>query len=209
MVNTEEQAREWLRKKCHIYELKGDITWDPEQNSLNVPGAVLVAAGVTHLGVQFGEVDVFVACREMQSLVGSPRMVREFTASESEIRNLEGGPQSAITYYVQSCRNLKSLRGGPSECKEFSCNYSHFESWDWDPNGVRELNLTAWRDTPIVRALCAKSVHLTSSFDFGPRQMKVLRGIMQDERLIGKGKLGAIPCAAALIKAGFGGNARW
>ena len=82
------------------------------------------------------------------------------------------------------------------------------------PVEVRDSTILTWNpDLPLLRTLVSGlriSLRQTPNAT-GEQIMDVYRveSILNDPHWRRKGKVGAIPCAAALIKAGFPGNAKW
>jgi hypothetical protein len=115
---------------------------------------------------------------------------RDFIVTNNLLTNLEGCPKVDRHIDLRWNDNLESLRGWDFPCEKMILKYNE--------------------SLPLVRCLQA-----SEGLAFGPvftsnnANEKKLLDILNNETWRGKGKLGAIPCAAALIKAGYAGNAKW
>jgi hypothetical protein len=63
-------------------------------------------------------------------------------------------------------------------------------------------------DLPLLRTLVSREVYMAWQPGREDASEEVAK-ILNDPRWVGQGKRKAMLCAAELIKAGFGGNARW
>ena len=211
MLTDKKDIQNWLKFNIWMHK-EGDLSPNDVHivnSQVHVPGDVNIGSHIRKLDVQFSSANRFRMSDKIQSLEGSPRKVMQFSADRSEISDLTGGPKYVSgTYYATNCPNLTSFRGGPAECKFFNAVGSvKFSSWDWDPTGVEHIHLSVNENTPLLRTICTQKVSLHKTFRV--RSVGKLVEILNDPRWIGKGKVGAIPCAAELIKAGFGAHARW
>jgi hypothetical protein len=82
----------------------------------------------------------------------------------------------------------------------FDVSHNPLENYDHLPEHCAELVLPYVPDAPMLKLLMYPNV----IFHDAPEQVKQIM-----DKHSGKGKSAAIVCAAALVRAGFKGNARW
>jgi hypothetical protein len=177
-----------LHDRCTV---DGDVTIS-DDGLINVYGWVKVKTATRDgkLGFRFGKLRGYfnVSGLDLVSLEGCPKFVGgSFNCRDNKLRDLKGGPQEVGGIYRATSNPLESLEGLSVYIDKYiQLNYSD--------------------KLPLLRGLgAAEGVFLEPTNAFTSR----IEDILNDSRWEGKGKAGAIPCAAALIKAGFGGNAKW
>jgi hypothetical protein len=148
------------------------------------------------LPIKFGEVggDFDVVNSGLTTLENCPHTVGDtFMCSANQLTTLAHGPQIVKYGYVIGTNPLKSLEGFPTT------HAPRMVSMSWLP------------DLPMLKLLVCSDIRLyppiDDTFEQHQAQVNQLDDIMQ--KYAGKGKPGALPCAAELIKAGFKENARW
>jgi hypothetical protein len=110
--------------------------------------------------------------------------------ADNYFSSLEGLPKVGMYLNLKSNDILRSLEGWNTGCYSILL--------EWKPN------------MPLLKCLQARQgVGFTSNYKVDTFKQREVSDILNDERWLGKGKTGAIPCAAALIKAGYAGNAKW
>jgi hypothetical protein len=102
---------------------------------------------------------------------------------------------------------LENLVGGPHTVGDIFCDGNRFKSLEGFPTTVRYLAILSFDpDLPMLRTLVAqKKVRIRGHLS----EAEELERILNDTRWLGQGKKRAMMCAAALIKAGLKGNAKW
>jgi hypothetical protein len=170
------------------YEYDPSKAWIDDDGLVYVDGYVSAKRRLKTLGVNFGKVKGFDAQGiGLTSLVGSPTYVTYmFDVRDNKLENLLGAPESVGKLLVDG-NPLKSLEGCPSEIRG-------------------RIYLTYSTRLPMLRTLVAQEVSLPWNRPVGGDEVEK---ILNDARWMGKGKLGAIPCAAELIRAGYASNAKW
>lgn len=130
------------------------------------------------------------------SLAHAPREVGKLVLFDNkELQSLEGCPQRITRgFQMWHSPQLKSLQGLPTE-----------------PGIIEELDITYDEHLHLLSALVANKIVLRTpggGYNYLSVQQPVT-DIMNNPQWVGKGKVGALNCALALKKAGFGGNAGW
>jgi hypothetical protein len=162
---------------------------------VHVQGEVVVGGLLpAHMPVHFGQVtgDFKMASpiqTQLTSLVGCPHTVMgSFRCVAPQIKTLEGAPHSVGKKCVIASDALTSLE-----------------------------HLSTYGDTLLLRytphlPLLRLVDHPRVLWSYGPQYGGMEKGIMATHILkqyVGKGKAGALVCAAELIRAGYKENARW
>lgn len=186
MVKRTEAIRE-LRK---YYKFRGKyLQLYPGGDSVRIiQGDMILDTQLSHLPqtIPIGFVNGNFICprRQLESLVGSPSHVRNFICYDNKLTNLVGAPKEVDQNFYGSGNPLTSLEGCPEHIggKIFL---------QWSPM------------LPLLRCLVAQQG--CDLYEAPPG----VQDILNDPRWIGKGKKGSLMCAAALIKAGYEGNAKW
>jgi len=112
-----------------------------------------------------------------------------FMCYDNLLSSLEHGPLVVGGHYHVESNNLHSLDGLANRI-----------------GGTLFFSML-FHDMPLLRCLNAAKVVIANDPKFDGQEE--LREILNNKQWIGRGKAGAIPCAAALIKAGFRDNAKW
>lgn len=125
----------------------------------------------------------------------------KFDCADMRLTSLEGSPQEVGKMFDCRWNKLTTLVGAPEHVADFACTHNPLKNM---------VGLSSQIDGTV-------------SFDYNP-QLPLLRTLVADriwpypdqvklEEILnkykGQGKVGAIKCAAELIKAGYKENARW
>jgi len=155
-------------------------------------------------GEEYGNFDA--GSTGLTSLLGSPRKVwRSFDVGENKLTSLEGSPEWVGASFRCTDNKLTSLKGSPSYVgRDMLAANNPLKSLEGMPETLLgTVDVSYSRDLPLLRCLLAqRGTNIILGSDY-------LEQILNDPRWKGKGKQGAIPCATALIKAGFGAHAKW
>lgn len=176
----------WFRVKGS-YMIQDDLSVDVEGDvHLNItpPGGIIPVK----FGVVTGEFNV-VRCG-LTSLQNAPHTVKGFfLCSHNKLTNLVHGPKVVQDTYVIGTNPLRSLEGFPDTQSPTYVNMRYVPK----------------RPVPMLRLLVCEQIDVWSDPDGKPgyQIQEILRSYA------GKGKQGAIKCAAELIRAGFKEAARW
>jgi hypothetical protein len=208
MVN-QDKIHQSLRN--HFF-IPGDYQIDPVTGIVNVQGDVQLRMDslVTKLPVSFGTVTGNFWCirAKLLTLKGAPRTVgRDFWCYENDLKSLAGAPDHVGGELDVRFCSLKNFVGAPAHVGgDFFARRNPVESLDGLPDHIPgELDFDYAPNLHMLRSLVAHKVDVPNDYD-DPR-VNQLNQILN--RHAGKGRSGAIACAAELIRAGFRENARW
>jgi hypothetical protein len=166
------------------------------------------------LRVKFREiidVDFFdISMSGLESLEGCPEKIPlNIVADHNDLTDLVGGPKEVLGTFNLAKNKLTNLLHSPVKVDELIVYDNPLESLEGFPSEIQAIYLDNNPTLPLLRTLvCKKEVNIIDA-QTGEFLEHDAMAVLNDPRWLGKGKLGAIPCAAALIKAGFGGNAKW
>lgn len=192
--------------KTHFWITKGKVQIDPDTGVVNVEGSVRLKHSLSQLPVTFGEVWGYFDCarKSLTTLQGAPRLVGgNFFCESNKLTHLQGSPDHVIGDFFCDHNQLTSLHGAcPRVDATFLCNDNPLTSLEGAPEHVGDAFVVDYSaHLPLLRLLMYKEVELHAE---SPPEIQDLLN-----KYAGKGKKGAIPCAAELIRAGFRENARW
>jgi hypothetical protein len=200
------------QKLNKYFRVSGVITHiDPDTGKIDVDGGVTLTRKVTRLPVSFANVSKWFDCSDnkLTTLQGAPSHVGDyFDCSENALTSLMHAPEYVGRGFSCGHNKLVNLKGAPDSVDgDFICVSNPLESLEGAPTHVRIQFIVSYTpDLPLLRVLNArKGVWL----DWGLEPQQDVERILNDPEFQGKGKVGAIKCAIALIKAGYKGNARW
>jgi hypothetical protein len=165
---------------------KIDGTYQINNGIIDVDGNVNLIKKISKFPVQFGNVSGNFNCyrNNLTTLEGAPTSVGGgFNCYDNQLTTLEGAPRSIGGDFICNDNQLTTLEGAPiSVGDNFNCSYNN--------------------SLPLLRLLLIKDV---KQLFFYPNN-DIVENILN--KYLGKGKAGALQCAAELAKAGFKGNAR-
>jgi hypothetical protein len=184
---------------------------DPETGLIDVDGYVILKRQVSRLPVSFGNVSGDFICGDskLTTLKGAPSHVRGgFVCSHNMLTSLTHAPEYVGADFKCAYNKLTNLKGAPDSVgTDFNCALNPLENLEGAPSHVNGAFIVSYApDLPLLRVLNARQgVWL----DWGLKPHQEVEHILNDDEFKGKGKVGAIRCAIALIKAGYKANARW
>lgn len=161
---------------------------------VNVDGNVKLIKQTTRLPVKFGIISGLFDCgrKNLTSLIGSPTEARNFKCENNKLTSLVGGPKIIGNSYLCFNNPLQSLDGVPTEMAGwFAISYSS--------------------NLPLLRLVLingVKRIAFTKGTPISSRNIQYIELSEVLNKYLGKGKAGAIQCAAELSKLGFKENAR-
>jgi hypothetical protein len=191
ITNINKTEIESMLKEYFRFDSSFNIHDDGEVDML---GDCRLKKPATHFPFNFGTIFgsfITITNGGLVSLVGSPKRVdKNFYCFRNKITTLIGGPITVGGNYNVSRNPVNSLDGIPESIQG-------------------DLVIDYYRDLPIIRLLKVKNVtgiHLYSRMGDSEDDVRRIEEIVN--RYLGKGRGGALQCAAELVKAGFKGNAR-
>ena len=109
----------------------------------------------------------------------------EFNCSDSNLTSLEGSPRIVNASFLAHNNPLQSLNDLPDSARYIKISYS--------------------QDLPLLRLLFVKNLGKIAFYPYTPEGDQVNQIL---SKYLGKGRGGALACAAELARAGFNRNAR-
>lgn len=188
-----QQIENFLKRMMTVM---GDFTIH-DDGVVDVDGGVSVYMdNMNRLPIRFGTTRNFTLfnAEDLETLEGCPRIVNgDFKVYDGLFEDLQGGPQIVKGDFSTTGIYFKTLEGSPQEIGgRWWLNYSD--------------------RLPLLRTIVAQGGVDISGRHYSPvktfSEIRLIEDIMNGPWM-GKGKKGSLMCAAALIKAGFEGNARW
>jgi hypothetical protein len=188
------------------FDTSVDVTIDDDGLVSCTGNVVLKKITVTHLPVQFKQVDGYFDCsnNQLTSLEGAPSEVgRWVDCSNNQLTSLAGAPSDVGGMFACTHNQLTTLVGAPNSISNtFYCSNNPLESLQGMPTFLKKLFITYDPNLPLLRGLYAQEIELY------PRlEDKRIETILN--KYAGQGKQGVIRCQKELIAAGFEGNAKW
>lgn len=203
-----------FERSFHVIQLMR-VWVDDETQELNVKAHSVKMHVKGEIPMRLGMITGNFDCSECEltSLHNAPHTVMgNFSCYNNKLTSLVGGPRSVGNVQLgggtYSCTDnlLTNFEGAPEEFSGYfvAVKMSKLESVAGLPPHARLIDVTWNPGLPLLRLTQHKHVNVR---DPEGHFMNELSDIINDHA--GKGKAGAIKCAAALIKAGYKGNARW
>lgn len=210
-----------------VVNVTGNVLYDPRISKLKVQFGTITGSIDKPIGSKFQK------SPQLTTLVGFPRRVgHNVGISGSQIKDLSHAPnQVGGSFSAYRCKNLTSLQGAPRwvgkdflvyDCKltslkgaplrvggVFDATGNPLENYDHVPEGCSEVRLPYLPHAPMLKLLVYPKLH----FEYMDPLNKWLQNVPPVNEIMnkyaGQGKVGALKCAAELIKAGYKENARW
>jgi hypothetical protein len=178
---------------------------------IDVDGYVTLKHKVSRLPVSFGSITGSFICSDskLTTLKGAPSHVGGvFDCSNNALTSLAYAPEYVGRDFVCARNQLTNLKGAPEQVGvDFNCSRNPLTSLEGAPNLIPAWFVVSYSPhLPLLRTLVAKQ-GVWLNWGFEPHNE--VRDILNDDEFKGKGKVGAIKCAIALITAGYKENARW
>ena len=194
------------------FRVSGVITRiDPETGLVDVDGGIVLTRKVSRLPVRFENVTGWFDCsiNKLTTLQGAPSHVGGvFDCGDNMLMSLAYAPVYVGRDFLCQYNKLTDLKGAPDSVGvDFNCVGNPLRSLEGAPSHVKAQFIVSYNShLPLLRTLNAQQgVWL----DWGVQPHSEVEDILNDPEFKGKGKVGAIKCAIALMRAGFKDNARW
>ncbi len=209
MVNDPKQVKKLLKE---LFIIQGKVKVLPT-GVVNVDGTVDLHPGVTlpdhRLPIKFGHVTgsfSFTSYSNLATLVGSPDWVgHTFDCALTHVGSLVGAPHRVDGEVDVRYCELTNFVGGPQQVgRNYWGRRNSITSLEGLPDHIPgELDFEISPGLPILRSLVAEKVDAMH----GVMAVNAVNTILN--KYAGKGKKGALACAAELIKAGYKEHAKW
>ena len=175
---------------------------------------------IIRLPVKFGNVSGNFDCgsNKLTSLQGAPTSVGgHFYCNSNQLTSLQGAPTSVDRDFYCNGNQLTSLQGAPTSVGgDFDCRYTQLTSLQGAPTSVG-TQLTSLQGAPVPAGgdfYCDYNKNLELLKLLFIKNLKSIVITNQTDvsnilnKYLGKGRGGALACAAELARAGFNRNAR-
>lgn len=148
---------------------------------------------------------------QITSLKGVQSTYTTFDITENPmLTTLEGGPTLIkYNFNIYKC-NVKSLIGGPVRVENnYDCRENPLISLEGLPKFIGgKLYITYDRELPLLRIMLVNGLQSVKLWPEHPPRSYIVEVETIINKYLGKGRQGALQCAAELTKAGYKGNAR-